>query len=179
MLLTLLFIFVVYNPDSTSYPYNLSPASPCHQDSGPTDQSLQCDSSPHQILFVPGSRNLSDANQKENLIILDIDQTILEMHPGFHPAIPPNHTQSGVRGVLDLQNNLAFMFMPKPRDLSIIFRRHFFDILHYMHTNSGFLADLVLYTRARYEYAAQIVFGINQCYNQRFHNKTEHLSMYP
>ena len=153
---------------------------PCHEFGGPTDRRLQCDSSPHQILYMPGTKTLQPQQQRPNLIIFDIDQTILESKDGFHEAIPKQiQNVSNNVLVMDPQMSVVLMFMQHPNKFTILFRRHLFEVLKYVHASARFSADLALYTRARYEYAAQIALGINKCYNEKYHNRSDHLSMYP
>ena len=148
----------------------------CHTNGGPIDTSSRCDSSSQQIVYCS-----NQAKQKRNLIIFDIDLTILEAIPGFHDALPAA-----------LQNNAAkFHFTPlynKVLDLnlllivcvdisdgeqsrySIVFRKHFFDLLKYIHFDQAYSADLVLYTRGSPRYARKITLGITECYKAKYPN---------
>ena len=146
----------------------------CHFNGGPADKYLHCDSSPYQILFIPGSYNQTYAKQKQNLIVIDIDQTILDVQSGFHGAIPKRHTrhQNGYGFKPQKDRDLVLMFLQEPREYSLVFRKHFFEFLHYVHTSSEFSADLVIYTRARYQYAAHVAIAINNYYNEQYRNRT-------
>ena len=56
---------------------------PCHSSDGPMDLALRCEDSTAQIIL-----HSNQAKQKRNLIIFDIDLTILEAIEGYHKAIP-------------------------------------------------------------------------------------------
>ena len=139
----------------------------CHDNDGPSDLKLRCDSSAHQIVSV------SDGHaQKQNLIIFDIDLTILEAMRGFHAAMPLKVRENTARVSLCIfckkGLGLDLMFIQQP-EYSIVFREHFFQILEYMHSHS---TDLVLYTRARPEYAQQVAVGITACFKKVYSNLT-------
>ena len=147
---------------------------PCHRHYGPEDTSLRCDSSHHQIIFPADKSEIRKSKQKRNLVVFDIDLTILESMHGFHKALPIEIRENKVRGVnivhtvCSSNTNLELLFMHEPCKYSIVFRRAFFNLLEYFHTDSGFVADLILYTRARPIYAQQVTIGIHQCYNSKY-----------
>ena len=147
----------------------------CHHD-GPRNYDLRCDSSAHQIVI--GS-NESVTKQKQNLIIFDIDHTILESIQGFHDAIPSKHSLSKVDTPFSVlwhrRKHFELLFIHKPRHFSIVFRKHFLRILKYIHTDSGFLADLVLYTRANPNYARLVAQGIAKCYKTKYQSSVNGL----
>ena len=149
-------------------------ANVCHPIDGPRNQLLRCDSSPNQIIFNSNRHNHTKQKQKLNLIIFDIDLTILESVSGFHRALPSKILQSPIPNAIhnfcdssfDLE--LLFVDVEKPCKYSVVFRKHFFDLLKYIHVGTGYSADLVLYTRARPLYVQQIVRGITKCYNRKY-----------
>ena len=150
---------------------------PCHGYGGPRDRRLRCDPSPHQIVFDSNNRDQT-SKQKRNLIIFDVDLTILESMHGFHAAIPPEYRQNGTQFLFKEDMNLEMMFVENPCPFSVLFRNHFLDILEYIHTDFGFSADIVLYTRARCDYAMEIALGIIKCYNLKYNNDSDNLGMF-
>ena len=74
-----------------NYGFPYGPFGPCHYNGRPADNRLHCDPSPYQLLFIPGSRNVSYAKQKKNLIVIDIDQTVLDAKSGFDGPIHWQH----------------------------------------------------------------------------------------
>ena len=143
--------------------------SACHRYGGPGDQNLRCDSSPNQIVFNSDQQ----CQQKQNLIVFDIDLTILESARGFHDAIPLKYRQNGTHCFSHEDIGLDMMFIQSPCPYSVVFRHRFLDVLEYIHTNL-FSADLVLYTRARWEYALEIAVGITRYYNLKYNNDSDH-----
>ena len=144
--------------------------SPCHYTDRATDDQLRCDPSPHQILFIPGAQNQTHAEQKENLIILDIDQTILDSHEGADGPLFYKYARYG-RGYAvkpKEDNDLVLMCLQDPKPFSIVFRKGFFEFLRYVYEDVGFHADLVVYTRARHDYAVNVVMGINSYYDKNY-----------
>ena len=144
----------------------LYPLPPCHYNGGPADERLHCDASQYQMLYTPGSHNQMITPQKENLIILDIDRTIMDMHFGFHGPVP--WEQMGYAFRPRTNKDLVLMFMQDPREYMIVFRKHFFEFLRYVHTNQGFSADLAIYTRGRPEFAMEMVNQINKFYHLKY-----------
>ena len=137
------------------------------------DASLHCSSSSQQIVF-----HSNQAKQKQNLIILDIDKTIMESIEGIHEAIPMQFRNNAERfpfsqiydKSLDLHLLLIVCIFGRMQTTkySIVFRKHFFDFLGYIHSDQ--LADLALYTRGRPDYAQQITLGITECYKTKHPN---------
>ena len=163
------------SPSMKSYPDNLHWAAtphPCHLTDCATDNSLHCDSSPYQILHIPGSENQTHAKQKANLIIIDIDQTILDSHEGADGPVFYQWARYG-EGItvspMD-DSDLVLMFLEDPLPYQIVFRKYFFEFLDYVHRNCGFAADLMVYTRARHDYVLNIVMAINAYYNKNYLN---------
>ena len=139
-------------------------SAPCHYPDGPKDQTLQCDSSPQQIVFMN-----QESEQKRNLIIFAIDNTISESVYGFHPAIPKefrhNADADPFRLFIDKPSGLALLFLYKPIKRTIVFRNLFLETLEYIRANIS--ADLLLYTRERPYYAEQITLGIDELYEAK------------
>ena len=165
----------------------------CHGDVGPN----RCDSSPNQIVFSEQTKQ-----QKSNLIILDINQTILESINGFHKSIPQKYRFNKKPGqfndfwmpipfeqttdIINLRRNATrcsfnayktyesdLLFIEKPIEHSIIFRKHFFHFLKYIDTNYAFSADLILYTQSGPKYALLIALGITEFYRSKYYNLVE------
>ena len=140
----------------------------CHTNGGPMDHKLKCDSSRHQIVL----RAKQNQPQKRNLIIFDIDFTILEAAEGWPLKLDVAKCPfCQVHGKLDLELVfIGFIMASKTWKYSLVFRRQFFDFLVDIHTNSGYSADLVLYTECRPDYAKQVAFGIDECFKRKYHN---------
>ena len=153
-------------PDGSRHLY------PCHHTDRATDTLLQCDSSPYQILFIPGWENQTHAKQKDNLIIIDIDQTILDSHFGSEGPVFNKHARFGESVTFKAleDKDLVLTLLQDPLPYSIVFRKHFFETLDYAQRETGFNADLVVYTRARQDYAQNIVTAINAYYNKNYRN---------
>ena len=153
-------------------------------DTDDVQTSSKCESSPHQIVFRSES-----IDQKRNLIIFDLDQTILESVEGFHEAVPSkyHHNRAGneFNALCDPSQDFEFvrsrnakldlLLLHKPRNFSIVFRKHFFDVLEYIHTDHSFSADIVMYTRAGSMYAQQVTLGITEIYKTKYHNISDGL----
>ena len=144
----------------------------CHTNGGPMDSSLHCNSSSQQIVFFS-----NEAKQKRNLIIFDIDQTIMEAIPEFHNAVPLTFRNLAERcpfsqlyvKSLDLHLLLIVCNVgTHTSKYSVVFRKHFFDLLGYIRLDKGYSSDLALYTRGRPDYAQQIALGITECYKARY-----------
>ena len=140
---------------------------PCHSN-GPAYNVLSCDSSADQII----SSVEQGTEQKPNLIIFDVDFTILESTEGFHQAIPSKHRQPPMDPTapdfnLIYQREILFIHSPKS---SIIFRKHFFEFLKYIHTDIAYSADMILYASARPTYTQQVAQGITQCFKKKYRN---------
>ena len=131
-----------------------------HYPYGHCCRSSLCDSSPEQIILVSNQGR----KQKTNLIILDIDLTILESAKGIHEVIK---TQK-----FDSSEDLELLSIDLSNQYSIIFRRHFFETLEYIHNNRGFIADIVLYTRASADYAEQVTLGIEELFKAKYQNQS-------
>ena len=78
--------------------------------------------------------------------------------------------------MFDAAEDLELLLLGLPYKCSMVFRRHFFELLKYIHTNEGFLADLVLYTRARPNYAQQVQLGIADFYDFKYENNNSDYS---
>jgi len=153
----------------------------CHVDGGPMDSKLRCDSSHHQIVMTEKRKYQGNHAQKRNLIILDIDYTILEAVRGSPSLLDarklPFHEIHV--GPLDLELLfIGFFFKSGTQKYSMVFRKYFFDFLDYVHLNSGFSADLVLYTRARPDYAREVALGIDECFKRKYRNMSSTDSLF-
>ena len=152
----------------------------CHSDGGPMNHKLRCDSAHHQIVLGVGWDG-GETLQKRNLIILDIDLTILEAAKGIPDGLVagklPFHQIHP--GQIDLEVLfIGFIFDSETHKRSIVFRKHFFDFLIYINENSEFSADLVLYTAARPEYARQVALGIDEVFQTKYGNISDSHSLF-
>ena len=141
-----------------------APSVACHRYGAPKDSTLRCDDSPRQVIF----KSDRQSQQKRNLLIFDIDSTILEASSGFHASIPPLLRRNGTQCLTQSDLDLDLLFLQQPSPFSIVFRNRFLDLLEYLHFGDGFSADLVLYTRATSDYALEIAVGIVKGYNAKF-----------
>ena len=147
----------------------------CHTECGPMDPGLRCDSSNDQIVIGVERNQASLSSQKRNLIILDIDLTILEAARGIPDKLeaaklPFHHIHEGR---LDLELLfIGFIIGSQIDKFSMVFRKHFFDFLVNINANSEFSADLVLYTAARPEYALQVALGIEEIFRTKYRNNS-------
>ena len=159
-----------------TYPDGRRDLYPCHYTDRPTDEQLHCDSSPPQILFIPGGQNQTHAKQKENLIIIDIDQTILDSHYGADGPVFYQYAmyKEGITLKPIADKDLVLMCIQDPKPYSIVFRKGFFEFLHFVHEDVGFSADLMDYTRARHDHATNIVIGINAYYDKIYRDNLNH-----
>lgn len=136
---------------------------PCyHGERGPSDTMLSCDSSSLQILSESESQT-----QKQNLIIFDIDATILDSQIGYHGPLFWKHARYGDVNAFKPhpEKDMVLMFLSEPREYSIIFRRHFFDFLDYVYKDSGFSSDLVIYHNGTPIYIYSL-FIFNKCFQR-------------
>ena len=130
------------------------------------NKTLKCDSSNHQII---STRN-NGAKQKKNLIIIEIKDVILQPEWRFHGSIPSSkHAyQIPFHIYVDGTSALELLFLYKPEECVIVFRKQFFETLEYIYLNSAM--DLIIYTRGNPEYAKQISRAIDQRFIQKYGN---------
>ena len=107
------------------------------------DQEIMIYDAIHLLIKLLSAQILSVIEQKRNLIIFDIDHTILESIQGFHDAIPSKHSLISTGTPLSIlwhqRKHFELFFIYKPYQLSIVFRKDFLRTLEYIHTNRGFL----------------------------------------
>ena len=140
----------------------------CHLVDGPKDQTLKCDASSHQIISVSNQ----ESKQKRNLIIFDVDHTILESKAGYHDVLKISNTKRKCMFEAGKDLELLLLGPPYTGKCSMVFRRHFFELLKYIHRDEGLNADLAMYTRARPNYARQVELGIDDFYRANYDNST-------
>ena len=132
------------------------------------DHHLKCDSSRHQIVL-----RAKPKAQKRNLIIFDIDYTILEAEKGWSGKLnaakcPFCHVH---RGQVDSELIfIGFIVDSEMYKYSLVLRRHFFELLLDTHANKAISADLVLYTKAYSGYARLVALGIDECLKRKYGN---------
>ena len=126
------------------------------------DRSLRCSDSSQQIIF---SNNHAWSQQAKNLIIFDIDDVILEHAYGHHGVIP-DFQQNPFELHVDKTSGLELLLLNEPYPVTIIFKKHFFETLHFIQANVS--ADMVKYTRSSADYAQQIRVRIDEMYQNKF-----------
>ena len=146
-------------------------ATPCHPANGPMNKTLKCDSSSHQII----SSRSNGAKQKKNLIIIEIKDVILQPEWRFHVPIPSSkHAyQIPFYVYVDGTTALELLFLYKPEECVIVFRKQFFETLEYIYSNSAM--DLIIYARVKPEYANQIANSIDHRFIQKYGNISDGL----
>ena len=142
-------------------------AIPCHMTDGPMDKRLKCDSSPQQIVSSVHAK----IKQKKNLIIIEIKDAILQPEWKFHGFSPPSVYHQSAQDLpfhlyLDDISGVELLFLYQPEPLVIVFRKHLFETLEYIFSNST--ADLVIYTRQNSEYAEQVSRAIEERFKQKY-----------